>query len=134
MPQSANLRFCGTDPLLKNPKLQGASPKRKLWFGAAIWFGDDAHIKNLRPTFSRAGSDVQTLHAADGCTCKGHKWNDVQPMLKHLQGQGITWPYGLWVISSAAAHQLLLAVVLAVIELISGTLNYVSGGLSQGRP
>jgi len=47
---------------MKNPKLQGASPKRKLWFGAAIWFGDDAHIKNLRPTFSRAGSDVQTLH------------------------------------------------------------------------
>lgn len=52
-------------------------------------------------------TDIQSFHAAEGCSCKGHKWTDVQPMLKQLQSQGITWPYGLWVISSAAAHQLL---------------------------
>jgi len=51
--------------------------------------------------------DIQAVHVAEGCTCKGHAYRDVQPMLKHLESAGINWPYGLWVVSSAAAHQLL---------------------------
>jgi len=51
--------------------------------------------------------DIQSIHAAEGCSCKGHSWGDVRPMLQHLDSGGINWPYGLWVITSAAAHQLL---------------------------
>jgi len=68
-------------------------------------------------------TDIQAIHAATGCRCSGQKWQ-VQPILKQADAGGIQWPYGLWVISSAAAHQLLPGRV--EVDLGDGTSDFLS--------
>jgi len=69
-------------------------------------------------------TDITAVHSAEGCGCKGHAYRDVRPTLKHLDAGGIKWPYGLWVISSAAAHQLLPGRV--EVDLGDGTSDFLS--------